>query len=106
MPAVAAPVAAGPLPTLAAAPPPPTGVGLPIPARVRGAGADRDRCQPSPAAAPVAPAVAKPLLDTLLSQTAVPRPAGDTLYTAPPPVACTVAISFTPGSAELPPSAT
>ncbi len=114
VPALATPVVAGPLPSLAAAPPPaPVNIGLPIPVTASAApGPILIDATGSPALAPAAPpgaaaAASKPLLDTLLSQTVVPVPVGDTLYAPPPPPTApnTVGISFTPGSATLPPSA-
>ena len=112
VPAVPAALVAGPLPSLAAAPPPaPANVGLAVPASAPAAPAPivvdatgSPALPAAPAPAPAAPS--KPLLDTLLSQTAVPRPVGDTLYAAPPvPPSGAVTVTFTPGSAVLPPSA-
>ncbi len=111
VPAVVAPVTSGPLPSLAAAPPPePSGFGLATPAAAPVAGQAVASTAPvsvAPAAVPVPAAPPKSLLDTLLSPTAIPKPVGDSLFT-PVPVAPTasVAVLFTPGSAELPPSAT
>ncbi len=115
VPAVAAPLVSGPLPSIAAAPPAsPIGLG-PVsvspgpgsgptvtPTATAAATATGTASVPVTAAA-VAP---KPLVDRLLSQTVTPIAPGDTIYKPPAiPVTSTVAISFTPGSAELPPSA-
>ena len=114
VPAVVAPVVSGPLPTLAAAPPPgPVGLGiLPatlVPTGPPGPSAPAPAASPvaaAPAPAPAPPAPAKPLLDTLFSNAVVPITPGDTIYHPPAiPVAATVQVSFTPGSAQLPPSA-
>ncbi len=110
VPAVVAPVISGPLPSLAAAPPlPPSGFGLAASTAAPVASQATASTAPVPVAAPapVPAAPAKSLLDTLLSPTVFPKPKGDSLFT-PVPVAVTaaVAVIFTPGSAELPPSAT
>jgi outer membrane protein OmpA-like peptidoglycan-associated protein len=116
IPAVTTAVVAGPLPTLAAAPPAlPTGLGplpSPPPASVtKEPGTKAAASAPSTASGPATPAAApapeKPLLDRFFSKAVVPIPTGDTVVKiAAPPVAATVTIDFTPGSAELPPSAT
>jgi outer membrane protein OmpA-like peptidoglycan-associated protein len=110
VPAVPTAVVAGPLPTLAAAPPAlPTGLGplpSPPPAPVTTASASAPATTPSPATPAAAPAPAKPLLDRLFSNAVVPIPTGDTaIKIAAPPVTASVTVVFTPGSAELPPSA-
>ena len=109
IPAVPAALVAGPLPSLAAAPPAaPIGLGLAPAAPILaapGANPPAVVAAASPVA-PVPPVPPKPLIDRLLNQTAVPIPSGDTVYKPPAiPVASSVAISFAPGSAELPPSA-
>ena len=107
VPAVTAAVVSGPLPALAGEPPAsPVGLG-PIPVFRAGPPVSNvPKPAAAPPAAPPAPAAAPPLLDTLLSQTAVPRATGDTIYKPPAiPVASSVAVAFTPGSAVLPPSA-
>ena len=58
--------------------------------------------QPAKAAAASSPS----LLDTLLSPTVKPRAPGDTIFVpVAVPATNSVQVSFTPGSAELPPSA-
>ena len=120
VPAVPAAVVSGPLPSLAAAPPPgPVGLAiLPetlVPAGAAPASAASSQAAGKPGAAGPATQTArrvprappKPLLDRLLSPTVVPIPAGDTIYKAPAiPIAGAVQVEFTPGSAQLPPSAT
>ena len=112
IPAVPATVVSGPLPDLAVSPPPaPAGLGIlpglpaaaPTPAVVAAAP------QPTPSApAPVKSAAApvpQSWLDALL--TPPPKPVGDTIVKIAAPTAGTsVTVDFTPGSADLPPSAT
>ena len=121
VPAVGAAVVSGPLPSLADAPPPapvglgalPTLPGAPPVDAVKLAALPKLAAAAAPAGSPAAPATAaaaaaptKSFLDTVLSPTAVPGPIGDTIYKPPAiPVAGSVAIAFTPGSAVLPPSA-
>ena len=107
VPAVAAAVVSGPLPSLAAAPPAaPVGFGV-MPSTVASLrSAATNATAAAPAASLAAATPPKPLLDTLLSQTVVPRAPGDTIYKPPVvPVASSVAVAFSAGSAVLPPSA-
>lgn len=109
VPAIAAPVVSGPLPTLAEAPPAaPVGLGA-IPTFPGAPRADTPKTAAvaaASAAAVPAPVPAKSFLDTALSETVVPKPVGDTIYKPPViPIAGSVAVAFTPGSAVLPPSA-
>ena len=125
VPAVPAAIASGPLPSLATAPPAgPVGLGILPETLVPTGSAPRSTSATSPATkpaatiptaaatpAPVPPAAPatpqKSLLDRLLSPTVVPIPTGDTIYKPPVvPIAAAVQVDFTPGSAQLPPSAT
>ena len=116
IPAVPAATASGAMPDLAVAPPPePTGLGTlpnsPVAAPTVTAAATTPAAAapstPPPAALakPATPAAPKSWLDALL--TPPPKPVGDTIVKiAAPTAGNSVTIDFTPGSAELPPSAT